>query len=565
MAPPEEAIVSRADWERIQSLLNKPKAKVPTRKEIVEKNLLRQFDMAEDKLLRAQQKKLLAERKLREQAKEEHLNMLAAEERELKRQDWQQTVDKANMKRFHQTGCVRKFNSVVQMTHGQRENKALMELKKKQQRIAEERKKQSEEDMRSRLEEALRLKQEKAHQRRLKNWSIANYHTEQINEKKQLREKQRQQEKEERDRFRYLDELHAQDQRNLAAKKEESKKNYLKYRLEDISSKNHHREREAEKLHMVEEERKRVVSDGELKLQQRKNDQAEKFRKRQIPIEIATDKLAVTVKEQVASAALAEETKLSKEVAEQDAKTAKQLKEKEEKNAAMLKSTAAQREAKIQEKKQMEKAEQKSNQDWLQAHKKSNRLFQEEQKQKAQKNLEDNIKHRDFNATMTAEKCARVEQLKRQDHEATVKEAEQTAKKKEQLQQYVQCELHKAAKDQRDVTRLLAANTGVHGFLLDGEDPNYYCKTTWDPLPRLATDQTRFMKRYLERKSLQLSMLDMTPNRLPPLTKAPKRNSPANGFVGGHVEGSNYGANGMEKLLPRRGTSQTWSTKQNQR
>ena len=70
-----------------------------------------------------------------------------------------------------------------------------------------------------------------------------------------------------------------------------------------------------------------------------KNDQAEIFRKRQIPKE-----------EEAATTALREDTTLFKEVAKQEAELAKQKKDKKERRAAMLQSISAHLKARPEEK-----------------------------------------------------------------------------------------------------------------------------------------------------------------------------------------------------------------------
>ncbi|XP_044053220.1 coiled-coil domain-containing protein 173-like [Siniperca chuatsi] len=573
MAPPEEAVLSRADWERIQSSLNQPEAKVYTRQHVIESNALNLIFRTEDKLLKTRCRKLQATKKLEQQAKEAHLNMLAAEEVELKKQDWQQAVDEANIKRFHQNDWVRKYNSALLTTYVQKENEAVMEFNREKQRTAEERTRQYEEEMRSRENKALRQEQDKARQRQLYNQAVADHHIEQMKANKQLREEERQQEKEERDRLRGLDELHAQELRHQAEIKAESKKSCLKYHLEAISSADLNREREAQKLKTEEEERKRVRLDIEGKQKQRKNDQAAKFRKHQILKEIVTDKLAVRMKEQAASTTLREEAKLSKEVAEQDAQVAKQQKDKEEKRAAMLRSISAYRETKIQEKKQKENAEQQSNLDWFQARKQSDRLFLEEEKQKAKRARENKIKCRVANVTLMAENRAILDRLKKEEQNAAEKNAEQIAEWDKQLQQYVQCELHEAADSRRNVTHLLAASTGV---IFDGEEPVYYCKNADEKMPRFATDQTCFKKWDLERNKLQLvykeaGKVDQKPTHPPPISNTIKLKSTdtlaSKEKTGGRgptvaVEGSHYLSKNTGDSFPRFATERSRSTKQ---
>lgn len=537
MAAPQEAVLSRADWERIQSLLNQPKAKVDTRQEVVERNALIQFSRAENKLNKAGVRKLHAAKTLERQAKEEYLNKIAAQEAELKKQQQQQVVKRANVMMFHQNGCVRRFHRVLQTMHVQKENEALVKFNREKQRNVKAQKRLCEEEVRCGQEEALREEWEKARQKQLHDQAVAVYQNEQMKEKRLLRENEMKQEKEERERLRSLDELHALEQRTLAHKQLESKRNHLECRLRDISSQNLQRESEAWKLNMEEEERKHIQCELEEQLLQRKNEQAEKFRKRQIPIEIATDKLAVRMKEQAAAKARKEEVKCLKEVAEQDAEEAKQLREKEEKKAAMIKSIAAHREVKMQEKKEKEEAEQKSNLDWFLAQRESDRLFLEKRKQKAQRIRENQSECQRTNDMMTAEKCARAERLKMEERDCALKSAEQAAEREKLLQQYVQRELHEAAESQLNVPLLLAARTEGHGYLVDGEEPGYFCINTGNPMPRLSTDQTRFMKSCLEKNSLQLGTPDMKSSRL-------KLDFAAKDLTGGRAEGSNYHAKG---------------------
>lgn len=537
MTAPQEAVLSKADWERIQSLLNQPKAKMDTRQEVVERNALLQFSRVENKLNKAGLRKLHAAKILERQAKEEYLNKIATQEAELKKQHQQQVVKRAHVMLFHQNGCVRRFHRVLQTTHVQKENEVLVKFNKEKQRHVKAQKRQCEEEVRRGQEDALREEREKARQKQLHDQAVAVYQTEQMKERQLLRENQIKQENEERERLRSLDELHAQEQKTLAQKLLESKRNHLECQLGDISRQKLQRESEARKLNLDEEERKHIQCELEGKLQQRKNEQAEKFRKRQIPIKIATDKLAVRMKEQADAKAQKEEDTFLKEVAEQDAEDAKQLREKEEKKATMIKSIAAHREVKTQEKIEKEEAEQKSNLDWFLAQRKCDRLFLEKQKQKAQRFRENQSECQHTNDMMMAKTRACAERLKMEERERAMKSTEQAAEREKLLQQYIQCELHDAANSQRNVSLLLAARTGGHGYLVDGEEPGYFCINTGNPMPRLITDQTRFMKWCLEQNSVQLGTADMKSSGL-------KLNVSAKDLAGGRAEESNCYAKG---------------------
>lgn len=569
MASPDKSscILPRADWERIQSLLNQPKAKKYTRQEMLDSNAGSLFSKAQNNIMKSRIGELQAARNLRLQTDKEHWKKLAAEEVEFKKQEEREALEETNTKRFHQNGSVRRFDSTILRTKLQTENELLVELKREKQRFAEERERRHVVEMRRREEEAVKREQKKASQKQLDIQSVANYCTEQMKEKQQLREEERQREKEERDRLRAVAASHAQELRHEKEKKVESRKSNLQFRQREISSRVLDRVKEAQKVITEEAKRQRVQVDMEEKLQQRKIDQAEKFKKLQVPKEIANGKLAVSKKKQTATWAHQEAEKLSKATAEQDAKVAKRQRDKEETRAAMLKSISAHRDKKVQEKERYEKEEQQSKLDWLQAKKASDRLFLEQKKLTAKRNIDNKIICRDTNATITAQKHARLEQLKRQDRDAAQKQAEQIAEKDKQLGQYVQRELHKAAG--KDVQQLLAASTGRRGVISERGEPSYCSAKTDDPLPRFATDQTRFVKRYLERNSLQLGM-DTKPVHLPPISRAAPlksnnasaaeevtvRRSPTAGS-----EASRYLPKDPCGTLPRLSTAQNRSTK----
>ncbi|XP_032365974.1 trichohyalin [Etheostoma spectabile] len=526
MAAPQKpsGILPRADWERIQSLLNQPKTKMSTRQEMVDRNAERQFSRVENKIMKAKRGGIQAAIQLERQTEKEYFDEIAAEETDFKKQKVQEALADARTKRLHQDGSVRTFNSAILRTQMQTENELLIGLKKEKQRCAEERERQYVIKMRRREEEVLIQEQKKASQKQTNIHSVTNYRSEQIKKKQQLREEERQKEKEERDQLRALAALHEQELRHEQEKKVESKKRLLQLRQREISSKILDGAKEARKGE--EDKRQRVQVDMEEKLQQRKMDQAEKFQKLQVTKQMVYQKLAASKKKQAAMSSHEELEKLARATTEKDSKVAKQLKDKEESRAAMLKTIVNHRHKKVEEKEQKRKEEQQSKLDWCQAHKVSERLFLEEKKQKAQRINENQISCRGTNASLTAEKHARLQQLERQDREAARKQAEQIAEEDKLVQQYVQRELHKAA--DRDVQQLLAASTGRRGVLSKRGEPSYFGVRSEEPLPRYGTDQTRFIKRYQERNSLQLSM-DTEPVHLPPLTRAAQLKSAEKG------------------------------------
>lgn len=349
-----------------------------------------------------------------------------------------------NSRFFNQNNAVKKFNSLVLRKRINQENQALAEMKARRQKLAEDENRKLEEKMHANWKEALRRDQQKVHQRRLENKAFVEYQVRQRREKELLKEKERLEDKKHREYLRNLDELHARDLIYEAEKKVQSQRINHKMLLDDIYRQNLDKEERARKLNIEEQKTKLAQLQSEEMLMQRKAEQAERFRKLQIPKEIVRDKLAATNKQQAATTALWEEQRFAKDVARKEAAMAKQQKEKEEKRAAELHSISAFRQKKIHEKEQKAKAEKQSSFDWLQALKEADQLSITNEKLRVQKVKNDLNKINQFNFSMAAEKRARsLQQLKQEERDAAVRNAEQIEREKH-FQQYVQQELHKA-------------------------------------------------------------------------------------------------------------------------
>uniref|UniRef100_A0A3B4V2X1 Trichohyalin-plectin-homology domain-containing protein n=1 Tax=Seriola dumerili TaxID=41447 RepID=A0A3B4V2X1_SERDU len=302
----------------------------------------------------------------------------------------------------NQNSCLNRFNSTVLRTHVEKENRVLTELKIRQQQLAENEKRKYEAMVQYRQTEDLRREQEKVCKRKLKTQALTEYQVKQMKEIELLKEKERQQDKRDAELLRKIEELHAQ----------ESKKIDLKNKLEDI-----HR-----KLELLTQQI----------LFQQKPEQTERSKRFEAQKEIVRDKLAATKKEQAATTALLEEKRIAKDVAKREAELAKQQKEKEEKRSAALQSFSDHRQNMILKKKQKANTEQHSNLNLLQANKEADMLFTTSEKLKVQKIREDRIKLDKANLSLAAKKLAHLEQLKKEERDSAVRNAEQTAAVKEQ-------------------------------------------------------------------------------------------------------------------------------------
>ncbi len=172
--------------------------------------------------------------------------------------------------------------------------------------------------------------------------------------------------------------------------------------------------------------------------------------------------------------------------------------------------------------------------DALQAKKEADRIFSEKQQLKAQKVKEDGRKLQDFNVTqmvtfklpthhyknepaltcltfifqMQAEKSARHQQLRREEHEFEAKNAEFTAEEEKQFQQYSQHIVSAAAEAQRNVFPLCkAAREGIGsglGPISSGVRPSYLVQDrTGAQMPKYVSGATENIKKLHEAVDIQ--------------------------------------------------------------
>ncbi|KAI4793382.1 hypothetical protein KUCAC02_032757 [Chaenocephalus aceratus] len=306
--------------------------------------------------------------------------------------------------------------------------------------------------------------------------------------------------------YRALDEQHKQKLREEHRKKQKENDENIKLRKEEICRKNCLRQKEMEKVNMKEKETKRVQTDIEELLQQRKQEKSEQLKMRQIPKDIVKDQLAAAKKRQAAQRIQREEVRLSKEVAEADAKVRKQQKDVKEKRAAAQKSIATHRMETHRGKEQKEKEEKKNSLDWLHQLKQLDRLSEEQSNREVYLKRQTNIKHQeDLLSDAAKNKALRQQKIREELHAAREMER-QIAEGENQIQQYMQQETmhHPAAQRLREVP-----------------DYNYFCRETDERLPKRGTDpfsKECSMKR--ERSSLQQAAVDVRPHVLPTLSRA---------------------------------------------
>ncbi|XP_027134525.1 golgin subfamily A member 6-like protein 22 [Larimichthys crocea] len=355
-------------------------------------------------------------------------------------------IKRADIHQLYQNSIVRDLNSkVLNRIHCDIENNWMIENKKIEKERAKHENMKHEQMIRLKNEEAQMREQQEFLNKRLQAQSVAQAQRRQISEKEC--EKRRQQHQELNAERAMLNERIAREARERSRQAEElaeSKKRELRARTEEIFEKRLDREREAQ-LVLLEEQRTELARlELEEKRRQRKTEQAEKFRQLQIPKQIVSDKLAAFKDEQAINVSLRERQRLERDVALIEAEREKQPAIDAERKAQVLESIAAHRQSVMWETETKKREERQRAVEERKAQIAEHRLFLEHQRLRAQEIKEKNIQLMRDNEMMAAEKRARLEQQRKEEHDAAVRKAEEVQRRDERLQQHVAGELRKA-------------------------------------------------------------------------------------------------------------------------
>ncbi|XP_070771204.1 cilia- and flagella- associated protein 210 [Enoplosus armatus] len=460
-------VLTKAEWLKIQDELNGVNKDEESVREAAKQREALHLQSKEvvklwSNTIAGQRQKKLEAKKIREQNEEEKRKLTDEEEAKYQEQKRKEAIEKAKTQLYYQTDRVKGLHRALLLTEVLKEREAQIELKHRIKSASKDADEEFMNKVKATEYEALRQEQEKTRQKKLETKAVAEDLKHHIKENELVREREKIENKKDGEETQHLQELYQWGQRMEEERQAKQKRNLMQAHLAHLTNRDLIRATEAQKQEAEEEQRKLFLSAKQKMVKLRKDKERELFREAQQRRDSVIKQLTVTPEEQTVS----EEQRIAKAVAEQDAKQAQQQWEEDEKRAAMLKSIAAHRELARQEKEQRDKMAKQSTRETLEAKKEADRIFSEKQQLKAQKVKEDGRKLLDFNATQMAEKSARLQQLKREELEFEVKNAELTAEEENQFQQYSQHVIDAAAEAQRNMFPLCkAAREGIGGGL----------------------------------------------------------------------------------------------------
>ncbi|XP_034417155.1 coiled-coil domain-containing protein 173 [Cyclopterus lumpus] len=497
-------VFSKREWRSIQDELNQVnRDKESMREAAKEREALHLQSQEVVKLwsntITGQRQKKLEAKKIREEIEEEKRKVTDQEEAKYQEQQRKEANDKAKSQLFYQTDRVKGLHRALLVTEVLTEREAQIKLKQRIKNASKAVDKELLDMMKTREDEALRQEQEKVLQKKLREQAVAEDLKKQVKESERVRERQKIEKQKDREETQRLQELHQLEQRMEEERLAELKRYLLHAHMEHVTNMDLIKATDAQKQEAEEEQRKLFVSAKQKMMKLRKDKEKELFREAQMQRETVTKKLDDTQQGQSGR----EEQRIARAAAEQEVKEAQRQREEEEKKAAMLESIAAHRELLRQEKEQRDRSTKENTRDTLQAKKEADRIFSEKQQLKARRMKEDGRKIQDFNATQMAEKSARHQQLRRDQHEFEEKNAELMAEDENQFQQYSQHIIRAAAEAQRNVFALCkAAEEGIgggHGPVSRGVRPTYLVQDLTDAqLPTYVSGATQNIKKLNE-------------------------------------------------------------------
>ncbi|KAM9342264.1 cilia- and flagella- associated protein 210 [Pholidichthys leucotaenia] len=502
-------VLTKAEWQRIQEeLKGMTKDKERAREAAKERETLQLQSNEVAKLwpntITGQRQKKLDAKNIREQIEEEKRKLADLEDAKHWEERQNKIIEKAKTQLYHQTDRVKGLHSALLLTEVLKEREAQIECQQRIKSTLKDVDKQYVDMMKSREAHALKDGQEKALQRKLERWAVAEDQRKQIKENELVKMQQKLENKKEEQEVQHLQELYQWEQRMKSEREAHQKKNLMQAQLEHITNRDLIRAEEVKKQEAEEEQRKLLLDDKEKMMKLWKDKEKDRIREVQMRQERVLDKLTVTQQDPTVN----EELRIAKAVAEQNAKWAREQQEKEKKRVAMLKTITEHRELMKREKENRNRIAEQNMRDTLQEKKEKDKIFLEKQQLKTKKAREEERNVQKFNTGKMAEKSARLQQLRAEEREIEAKKAEGIAEEESRFQQYARELIRAAMGKQQNVFPLCkAAREGIGGGLgpvLNGIRPSYLVHDlSGAQMPRYGSDVTDNMKKLHESVDIQ--------------------------------------------------------------
>ncbi|KAK9537590.1 hypothetical protein VZT92_005194 [Zoarces viviparus] len=452
----QDTALTKSEWLRIQGELDQVHKDERMREVAQQMQALHLQSQEAVKLwpntIASQKQKEMEAKKIREEIAEEKRKLAEKELTKYQKQQRKKAIEKAQSQLFYQTDRVKGLHGAFLLTEVLKEREAQIELKQRMEHASNAVDKEFLVAKNTRDAEASRQEQEKALQKRFEIQAVAKELDKQVEAIELVRKGQKMQKTKDGEETQRLLELHRWEQKTEEERQAKLRRDLMHAHKEYITNRDLVKAADAQKQDAEEEQRKLFLSAKQNIMKLREDKEKELFREAQMHIDKVAKQLPVLLGQTDR-----EERRIAKVVAQQEANQSRQQWEEREKNAKMLESIAEHRELMRREKEQRHKSIEQDTRDSLQAKKEADRMFSEEQQLKTRRMKDDRRKLQYFNATQTADKLARGQQLRREEREFEVKNEELMAEEENRFQQYAQHIIRAAAETERNVFPLRKA------------------------------------------------------------------------------------------------------------
>ncbi|KAJ6660739.1 hypothetical protein lerEdw1_017365 [Lerista edwardsae] len=447
----EITILPKAEWERIQDSLHarareaaRIRAEKKERKDLHLKSQALVHNWTNTIAGMAQEK--LKAQKIRQQKDEEERRREDLEEAKYQAQKRKEAIEQAKTSLYYENERVKGFHRALLVTHALKERDAQIEFKKKNQNLYKNR---DDEIECERLKVVLR-EEEKVKENHRKRMQLNTEQLEQIAEKKHLAELAKLEDIREGREIQELTRLHRLEIQEKERKLQEEKLERRRAHQEHVDD---------QVILKAIEKQKQEEEDDKIRRHYKAKQAMDKLRKaKELEIlrtmEERRDQISSRYLAQMKKAALDEDERIAREIAETDEEEARELKAREEKHNADLQSIKEHRMHVIrtkEEKAQQEKVEAKEK---LRELMEADRVYQELEKDKKHRFHCANLKLQDSHVMQIAEKMGRAEREK-QDETEYVRQKELIALCKEQeFQAYAKKVIDEESKTTQNIWNL---------------------------------------------------------------------------------------------------------------
>jgi len=474
MPPPHEGmpqpdlrqvtILSKADWERIQTQLHRKQIEEERLRKIREENddrKKRSKDIVQHwgNTIAGQRQRKLEARKLREQKEEEEKKQMDIEEAMYQSQLRKEAIDKAKTQQYYQTDRVKGFHSALMLTEVLKEREAQLELKRLKDMAGKGQDKEWLDLARREHEEAIRADQMKAAERIVNAKQNQHFLKAQVMDHHKANEKVKMEDVFEGEELQNLSIQNKMEKERLEAIRKDEKRQLMEDNQRQIDERIALRKLQ-ENQEDEEDEECRIFAAAKRKMMKLRSEKEKQLHnEKQQQLEQIRERLAAQLKQKMDD----EDVRIREAVLEAEEKRAKEEAEKEGKMKTIIQSQAEHRNLQMKEGEQKKKEERRQELETIRIRQAADEIFRRNEEEKRNRRFENNRDLARFHLTQTDQLATKEREEKEQSRALDQANLQLLALEEQQFQEYASKVIDHCEKGGRNVYPLRKAANPGHG------------------------------------------------------------------------------------------------------